>query len=983
MPKAIQTVSVRKQKSNARVVKIPLPIKSPRPQQYTERTSQKRGVGITIADATASLVRIFREIPEEIPKAAQVSDPLYLDLALLKESRDQFQNLYENAPIGDFSVTLGGKISMANKFACELLGYKRDELIGRSVIDFYADTKQGKEKALQLHKHIMKGNEVTNEELEMQKADGTSIWTNLTVQLIRNAEGEPVGRRGLVVDITEKKRAKEELEKTKHMYEDLWEDAPIAYYRVNSDGDIVMVNKTMQDMIGYSEKELQKMKFTQLYSKKSLVRAKQLFVEKFKKGRRISNEEMTQVRKDGKEISVLLSTNPEKNEEGDVVASRSMVVDITEKKTVERALQESESKYYNLFTNANDAIFIIDPERDEIFDVNPKACSMLKYSRKGLLSLTVSAIHPREMPEFRAFAQSVLREGSGWTNELTCLTRGGKTLPVEMSASVINIAGNSCILALVRDITKRKCAEKKLKISEAKYRSLYDNIPTAYLLVGSDGIIKETNKAAQDMFFRYSHEKLMRMNPLTFCAEESKEKIQFLFDVFRQGVPIENEELVFAGKKGEEFNVLLSVNEIKDDQGSIAGNRWLITDITKRIQMGEKLKSHTNELEAAKIRLEYAKAKDEATLSSIADGVISTDVSGKIMMINKATEDMLGWKNKEVVGKFIHEAFPIFKGEGKNQALIPPEKRPESIAYASGKRISTEIVSSGSGSSSGDSGRCCSFVRKDGKQLQVAITAAPVFLKKEKIGVIETFRDISKELEIDRAKSEFVSLASHQLRTPPTIISLYSELLFADKENQLNKKQLQSLREIDNANHRMAELINAILNVSRIELGTLKVNLRSIKLTNLVDTLLQEISPKIEKKGLFIKKRYGNTISSIKIDPVLVSMALQNLLLNAIEYTPKRGKIKLVIKKQKNDIMFAISDTGCGIPKRQQGKIFTKLFRADNAQKVKAHGTGLGLYITKSIVEKMGGKIWFESVFNKGSTFCVLLPTKNYKAIES
>jgi len=847
MSEAIQTASVRKQKNNAgvaKVAKIPLPRKRLSPQQHIKRISRKRGVGMTIADATSSLVRIFKNMPEEIPKMAQMSDPLGLDLVLLKERRDQFQNLYENAPIGDFSVTLGGKISMANKFACELLGYKQDELIGLSVLDIYADTPQGKKRAQQLNKHIMAGNEIANEKLEMRRADGTSVWVDLTVRLIRNAEGEPVGRRGLVIDITERKKSEERLQTLKNKYKDLWESAPIAYYRVGIDGYIKMANKTAQTMTGYSEKELKKKKIIQLYSKESQIKAKQLF-EKFKKGHGLENEEMTQVRKDGKEISILISVNPIKDHGGNVIANRSAVVDITEKKTVESALQESENKYYNLFTNANDAIFIIDPVHDEIFDVNPKACSMLKYSRKRLLSLTVSAIHPREMPEFRAFAQSVLRDGSGWTNELTCLTKNGKMLPVEMSASVINVAGNSYMLALVRDITERKQAE-------------------------------------------------------------------------------------------------------------------------------EKLKNYTHELERTKWRLEYAKAKNEATLSSIGDGVIATDASGKIMMINKATEDMLGWKNGKVIGKHTYDVFPLFEGEGKDQIFVPPEKRPESIARASGKKIFTDVVSSS---------RSCSFMRKDGKQLQVAITAAPVFLKKEKIGVIETFRDVSKELEVDRAKSEFVSLASHQLRTPPTIISLYSELLFADKENQLNKKQLQSLKEIDNANHRMTELINAILNVSRIELGTLKVNLQSIRLTNLVDTLLQEISSKIEKRGLFIKKRYGSTMPSVKVDPVLISMALQNLLLNAIEYTPKRGKIQIVIKKQKNDIMFAISDTGCGIPKGQQGEIFTKLFRADNAQKVKAHGTGLGLYITKSIVEKMGGKIWFESAFNKGSTFYVLLPVKSYKVV--
>ena len=134
-----------------------------------------------------------------------------------------------------------------------------------------------------------------------------------------------------------------------------------------------------------------------------------------------------------------------------------------ESKQAKETLRSSEEHFRKIFDHSNDAIFIIDPAQDEILDVNDRACSMLGFSRPELLSLPISAIHPNEMPQLQAFAQSVAEQGHGWTNELSCLTKTGQALPSEISASIIDIDGKSCLIALVRDITKRKQAEAALQ----------------------------------------------------------------------------------------------------------------------------------------------------------------------------------------------------------------------------------------------------------------------------------------------------------------------------------------------------------------------------------------------------------------------------------------------------------------------------------------------------------------------------------------
>jgi two-component system sensor histidine kinase VicK len=249
---------------------------------------------------------------------------------------------------------------------------------------------------------------------------------------------------------------------------------------------------------------------------------------------------------------------------------------------------------------------------------------------------------------------------------------------------------------------------------------------------------------------------------------------------------------------------------------------------------------------------------------------------------------------------------------------------------------------------------------------------SPVIPQRKLVGLE---RDITKEKEIDKAKTEFVSLASHQLRTPLSTISWYTEMLLAGDVGKISPPQKKYLEEIYQGNQRMIELVNLLLNVSRIELGTFKAEPKPIYVITLFESILDEQKVKIANKKLIITKNFNKSIPVFLIDPNLFVIVFQNLLNNAIEYTPDGGRIETSISfNDSKTILIKVSDTGYGIPKYQQDKIFTKLFRADNVKKKDTKGTGLGLYIAKSIINNMGGEIWFESEENKGTTFYVTLP---------
>lgn len=242
--------------------------------------------------------------------------------------------------------------------------------------------------------------------------------------------------------------------------------------------------------------------------------------------------------------------------------------------------------------------------------------------------------------------------------------------------------------------------------------------------------------------------------------------------------------------------------------------------------------------------------------------------------------------------------------------------------------------------------------------------------------------DVTHEQEVDKAKTEFVSLASHQLRTPLTAIKWYAEMLTDEKRGKLSDTQRKYLKQVTDGNERMIELVNDLLNVSRLDLGTFSVEPELTNIVKLTQTITADLAPLIQTKHIKLTQNYAKDIPKINTDPTLMRVVIENILSNSIKYTPQKGKVDVAVKKDKTNLLISIKDSGMGIPKNQQDKIFTKLFRADNATSSAAEGTGLGLYMVKGIVDNAGGKIWFESALNKGTTFFVKMPLKGMQKKE-
>jgi signal transduction histidine kinase/CHASE1-domain containing sensor protein len=240
--------------------------------------------------------------------------------------------------------------------------------------------------------------------------------------------------------------------------------------------------------------------------------------------------------------------------------------------------------------------------------------------------------------------------------------------------------------------------------------------------------------------------------------------------------------------------------------------------------------------------------------------------------------------------------------------------------------------------------------------------------------------DITKESVVDREKTEFVSLASHQLKTPIGAIQWNVEMLLDGDYGKVTRKQKEVLEETYKMSNRMNDLVNALLNISRIEMGVFIVEPTPTDFAKLCEEVITEMEPRRAKKGHELIKDFQEDLPQVPADEKLLRMVFQNFISNAIKYTKDRGKIKVSLKTDTENILVSVSNDGEPIPDAEQSRIFSKMFRASNAHEQDPDGNGLGLYLVKQIVENAGGKIWFRSRKGEDTVFACSFPLTGMKA---
>lgn len=374
----------------------------------------------------------------------------------------------------------------------------------------------------------------------------------------------------------------------------------------------------------------------------------------------------------------------------------------------------------------------------------------------------------------------------------------------------------------------------------------------------------------------------------------------------------------------------------------------------------EKLKLKGKELRLINYQLKKENSEVETLLSSIGDGIVALNREGVIQFANPAFAKIVDSPLSNIVGRYTTEVLRYYN---EKDVLVPKSERPFWIAMSKGK---FSIVKRSD----------YHYLNNDGHRIDISITAAPVLHEGKITGSVAVFRDITKEKEIERTKTEYVSLAAHQLRTPLSTMRLTTEVVLSEiaKKNLKNVEAYSKdiLEEIDE----MSETVDRFLNVTKIEAGLFVISPKLSKIPQLLSDYLRLLGPQFTDKKVKVDVTIDPILPTSMIDPKVFEIIVDNLLSNAIKYTKSSGKIDIKITQKNQKIIISIGDNGSGIPKQDQARVFKKLFRSSST--LKTEGTGLGLYIVKLLVEQSGGKIWFESS-DKGTVFYVSYPLTGMK----
>lgn len=348
--------------------------------------------------------------------------------------------------------------------------------------------------------------------------------------------------------------------------------------------------------------------------------------------------------------------------------------------------------------------------------------------------------------------------------------------------------------------------------------------------------------------------------------------------------------------------------------------------------------------------------KFEQAVEGATDGVVITNVQGKITYVNKAWERLNGYTIDEVTGKN-----PSILNKGKTPKAVYKEMWKHLAAQK--PFITDQIVNT----------------TKDGRDISIRLSVFPIIEKNETLFYVGLQEDITRRKEVDQMKTEFISIASHQLNTPLSAMKWFLDLLEQGKAGELSEKQKEFLRNITESNQRMIALVRSLLNVSRIESGRIIVDPVPTQILEYLEQTLGELKPQMAVKNQKLKLELDEKLPIIRIDRRMMRHVFLNLLSNASKYSPNGSTISISVRKNKEYLEFSVKDHGYGIPKDDQQKLFSKFFRASNVLKLEADGSGLGLYLVKIIVESSGGSIGVKSQVNKGTEFWFTLPIHGVK----
>jgi PAS domain S-box-containing protein len=605
-------------------------------------------------------------------------------------------------------------------------------------------------------------------------------------------------------------------------------------------------------------------------------------------------------------------------------------------------IRQSEEKFRLIAENADDIIY-----RYRLFPtpqmeyISPSVTRVLGYTPDDFYTnhtLMQEVIHPDDRRASEA-DRSDPDQASG-TLALRVVRKDGAVIWIERRMGTVrDEEGNpTAVQGIARDVTERKRAEEEESRLRAFLDSVIENIPHMVFVKDAKELrFIRFNRAGEELTGHSREEWLGKNDYDMFPVDEADFFTAKDREVLDRRQLVEIPEEPIQTREGELRVLHTKKIPILDRAGTPQYLLGISEDITERKRSEEALRE--------------SEAQKTSILASMAEGTVVTELDGTIVSVNTAMERMAGWTESEIRGSPFTDVYGLREGERESHDW-------EETLLCKAIRTGEILASRGFGKT---------LLTRDGRHLPVAVTASPLLDEQGNVlGGIEVIRDVSYEREMDQLKSSLVSTVSHELRTPLTMIQGFSELLLdRDLSDQRSKEALHQIR---NAAERLSRLIEDLLSVSRIESGRLVAHVAPVELE---PVLAEVIAPFLAGRTIEVGL---DGVSTVMADRDKLVQILTNLVSNAVKYSPPGTDIAIGGRADGRTVLIEVRDHGIGMTEEERSRLFEKFFRADRSEVKEAGGTGLGLYITRSLLEMQGGRIWVESEPGQGSTFVFSLP---------
>ncbi len=857
----------------------------------------------------------------------------------------------------DLIVTLdtNGLITFVNENGCKILGYQPQEILGKNWFDHFIPKK--KRKTIRTVSEGVMGSDFEkyryyeNEVITKSGKERTFFWHN---RAISDNDGNIIGHISAGTDITGFKKAIKITQESEQKFKALFEEnnSIILLFDPISKR-IIDVNQAGVEFYGYPKKMLLTKTLSDIIvlpEQVSLQKIKNIEKEKrthlFVKNR-LANGNICDVEIYSGEIR--LAKNP---------IRYAIVHDITNRKKLETTLRESEIKYRMLVENSLDGILLID-KKDIIRFANLRSKDFTGYTVQHIIGKSITDfIFKKDLAKAIESHRHIMSGKSGITIETKILHKSGKVTPVISKGTVIQLNGEPFNLAIIRDISHEKEALKRLEQSEEKFRTIFeDSILPKMLVEVKTGKFRDVNKAACQ-FYGYSKEKMMQMTmqdlnllPLKKFQIQTNQILtgqQNRFFLRHKTAKGKVKDVEVYSNKIEINNVphlLYSVKDISE----IKENQFFLHKAQDLANIGIwRFDFNTNEVIAChhakkiygydenseltipmvqKVPLPQFRKELDLAIENIVKHGAPYDVEFQIRRFNDGAI------------RFIHSVAEYDKDKNELFGIIQD--------ITSHKEIEIELTS---------------------RNEEFAAINEEYLVKNEELDDA-----LKKAKESEQLKTAFLANMSHEIRTPMNGIIGFADLL---KNSDFSKKdQKEFLEIIKNSGQQLLQIVNDILDYSKLEAGQMTVQKEKVSLIEVINEIAIDFSKRAKKKGLDFFLECFDSFNEVilETDRYKFIQILNNLLSNALKFTEK-GQIVLECVEEKNTLKFFVRDSGIGIPPEKKAIIFERFRQVDEKLSRKYGGTGLGLSISKGFVKLLGGTIGVDSQRGVGSSFWFTLP---------